>query len=67
MAPPSGQSFFNISRKKYTYLDSFIKNIFNTYTLKGMGGFRSIKLPTPQYFLHPSKKLLPAVVISLLT
>ena len=30
-----------------------------------MGGFRAIKLPTPQYFLHPSKKLLPAVMISL--
>ena len=31
-----------------------------------MCGFRSItSLNLPQYFLHPSKKLLPAIVISL--
>ena len=62
---PTGHSFFNISLKKYTYLDSFIKNIFNTYTLKRYGWFSLYHFPTPQHFLHPSKKLLPAVVISL--
>ena len=59
MAPPSGQSFFNISLK-YTYLDSFIKNIFSTSALKRYGWFSLHHFPTPQYFFNPSKKLLPA-------
>ena len=65
LGPPPSHSFFNISLKKYNYLDSFITNIFNTYTLKRYGWFSLHHLPTPQYFLHPSKKLLPAFVVSL--
>ena len=34
--------------------------------MKRYGWFSLHHFPTPQYFLHPSKKLLPAVVISLL-
>ena len=60
MAPPSGQSFFNISLKKYIYLDSFIKNIFSTSALKRYGWFSLHHFPTPQYFFNPWKKVLPA-------
>ena len=33
--------------------------------MKRYGWLSLHHLPTPQYFLHPPKKLLPAVVISL--
>ena len=46
----------------YIYLGSFVKNIFNTYALKRCACFRSIT-SLPQSFLHPSKKLLPPIVI----
>ena len=62
MAPPSGQSFFNISIK-YTYLDSFIKNIFSTSALKRYGWFSLHHFPTPQYFFNPSRNRFPRAVV----
>ena len=51
---------FNVSVKIYPYFDSFIKNICNTYALK-----RYVWFSLQQFhFLHPSKKLLPAILIS---
>ena len=50
---------------KRIHLDSFIKNIFNTYALKWYVWFWLHHFPTLQYFLHLSKKLLPTNVISL--
>ena len=58
------QFLFNVSVKIYSYLDTFIKNIFNTYALKRYVWFSLQHFPTPHYFLHPSKKLLPAILIS---
>ena len=43
-------------------LDISLKNIFNNFASKR---FSLHDLPIPQYFLHPSKKLLPAIGISL--
>ena len=60
MALPSGSFLFQYFTKKFTYLDSFIKNIFNTSALKRYGWFSLHHFPTPQYFFNPSKKLLPA-------
>ena len=60
VAPPSGSFLFQYFTKKFTYLDSFIKNIFNTSALKRYGWFSLHHFPTPQYFFNPSKKLLPA-------
>ena len=45
-------------------IDISIKNIFNTYALKRYQWFLLPHHPTPQLFLYPSKKLLPAVMIS---
>ena len=62
------RSSFNISLKNMpikTAFDISIKNIFNTYALKRYVWFSLYHYPTPQYFLHPSKKLLTAIVISL--
>ena len=56
-------TFFNIALKKYIYLDSFIKNIFITYALKRYACFSLHHFSTAQLFLHPSKKLLPPIVI----
>ena len=60
MAPPSGSFLFQYFTKRYTYLDSFIKNIFSISALKRYGWFSLHHFPTPQYFFNPSKKLLPA-------
>ena len=65
LGPPSESFFFQYFTKKIYLSRKFIKNILNTYTLKRYGWFALHHFPTPQYFLHPSKKLLPAVVISL--
>ena len=65
LGPPSESFFFQYFTKKIYLSRKFIKNIFNTYTLKRYGWFALHHFPTPQYFLHLSKKLLPAVVISL--
>ena len=46
-------------------LDGFIKNIFNTYVLKRYMWFLLCCFPTQQYFFHLSKKLPPAIVISM--
>ena len=43
-------------------LDISLKNIFNNFALKR---FLLHDLLIPQYFLHPSKKLLPAIGITL--
>ena len=45
-------------------LDISFKNIFNNYYF-ALKRFSLHDLPIPQYFLHPSKKLLPAIGISL--
>ena len=50
---------FNVSVKIYPYLDSFIKNICNTYALKRCVWFSLQHF----HFLHPSKKLLPALLL----
>ena len=65
----SGQSrsFFNFSLKNMLIqiaLDISVKNIFNTYALERYAWFSLSHFSTPQYFLYPSKKLLPAIVIS---
>ena len=39
MAPPSVSFLFQYFTKKYTYLDSFIKNIFSISALKRYGWF----------------------------
>ena len=44
-------------------LDISLQNIFNNFALKR---FLLHLFPIPQYFLHMSKKLLPAIGISLL-
>ena len=41
-----------------------MKNIFNSYGLKRYVWFSLHHFLIPQYFLHPFKKLLPAIVIS---
>ena len=60
MAPLYGSFLFQYFTKKYTYLDTFIKNIFDTSVLKRYDWFSLHHVPTPQYFFNPSKKLLPA-------
>ena len=59
---PGGGTFVN-SARKCNYVDSFIKNIFDTYALKRYAWFSLHHFPTSQLFLHPSKKLLPLIVI----
>ena len=52
---------------KYAYFDNYrfsVQIIFNPYALKIFVWFSLHYHPSPQYFLHPSKKLLPAIVIS---
>ena len=49
-----------------TYLfRKLYKESFQYLALKRFAWFSLHHLPTPQYFLHASKKLLPAIVISL--
>ena len=45
--------------------DISLKNIFNNFALKRYVCFSLHHFPIPQHFLHPSKKLLPAIRISL--
>ena len=45
-------------------LDISIKNIVNNFALKRYVWFSLHHFPIPQYFLHPSKKLPAAIVIS---
>ena len=53
MAPPSGSFLFQYFSKKYTYLDSVIKNIFSTSTTSKIYGWFSLHhFPTPQYFFN---------------
>ena len=58
---------FRYFASKYAYFDNYrfsVKTIFNPYALKIFVWFSLHYHPSPQYFLHPSKKLLPAIVIS---
>ena len=47
MATPSGSFLFQYFTKKYTYLDSFIKNILSISALKRYGWFSLHHFPTP--------------------
>ena len=47
----------------FQYFTKNIKNIFDTYALKRYAWFSLHHFPTTQLFLHPSKKLLPPIVI----
>ena len=58
---------FRYFTSKYACFDNYrfsVKIIFNPYALKICVWFSLHCHPSPQYFLHPSKKLLPAIVIS---
>ena len=54
---------FQYFTKNIPILDSFIKNIFNTYVLKRYVWFLHRRSPTQQYFFHLSKKSPPAIMI----
>ena len=48
----------------YGYFRNCTKNIVSDYALKRYVWFSLPHFPIQQYFLHPSQKLLPAIVIS---
>ena len=58
-------SIFHKKNMPFRYIN--MNNIFNTCALKRYVQFSLHHFPTPQYFLHPSKKLLPAILISSFT
>ena len=60
MAPPSGSFLFQYFTKKYTFLDSFIKNIFDTSAL---GGFRSITSLPHSTFSIRQRNCFPRAVV----